>query len=51
MPKRKGQELHPKPKRDYDVKKEGDTIRNPRIEQYDMPVIKEWGKSKKTVKI
>lgn len=51
MPERKGQKLQPKPKRDYDVEKKGDIVRNPRIEQYDMPVIKKWGKKKKSITI
>ena len=51
MPKRKGQKYVPVPKRDYDVKKTGDMVRNPKKEQYDMPVIKKWGKSKKSFTI
>ena len=52
MPKRKGQETFPKPKRNYDVPtKTGEIVRNPKIEQYGMPVIKKWGKIKKNITI
>ena len=51
---REGQKYHPNPKRDYlesSKIQKGDKVVNPKVEEYNMPQIKKWGRKKKSITI